>query len=49
MVEEHEAKLRDEATNHEDDIELIQHELATAVEDNKQCIQHFESEIGLRN
>jgi len=49
MMEEHDHKLREEATNHEDDIELIQHELSQQVEENKQCIQHFESEIGLRN
>ena len=49
MMEEHDHKLREEATNHEDDIELIQHELSQQVEENKQCMQHFESEIGLRN
>jgi hypothetical protein len=48
MQEEHETKLREEATNHEDDVEMLQAELSNSVEDSKQVIGHLESEIGLR-
>ena len=35
MMEEHRLKMRDVANNHEGEIELIQHKLRQAVEENK--------------
>ena len=48
MIREHEQKLREESNNHEDEIDMIQVDLNHQIEENKQVIAHFESEISLR-
>jgi hypothetical protein len=48
LIKEHEQKLREESNNHEDEMEMIQGDLNHAIEENKQVIAHFESEISLR-
>ena len=48
LIREHEQKLREESNNHEDEMEMIQGDLNHQIEENKQLISHYESEISLR-
>ena len=48
MIIDHEQKLRDESNNHEEELEMAQHDLTHAIEENKQVIAHFENEVSLR-
>lgn len=49
MVEEHEAKAREDQGNHEYDLEMLQNELTAVTEEHKQYVSHYENELNLRH
>lgn len=49
MVAENEQKMRDEANNHEDDVEMLQNEIQMIQEELRQQVSQYESELALKN